>query len=150
MRTKIMLPVYILIAGLIIISCKREKDVQIMKSPPVSDAGLGFSIMLPTDSVELRGSGSDADGNIVSYSWSVIEIWSPANGPTAYEILYPHAPVTKVKNLLEGIYWFELLIEDNDGLTSKSKTSVNVVALNCPCFPNPCDSIGDPCDPWDY
>jgi hypothetical protein len=97
-----------------------------MNRPPVADAGPDLSIILPVDSVELRGSGTDADGIIVSYRWTKL------GGP----------------GLVQGVYVFGLKVTDDGGLSDHDAVMVTVSAT-CPCAPN-CDPWGDPCDPWDY
>ena len=49
--------------------------------PPVANAGIDQTITLPTNIVLLNGSGTDADGTIVSYAWTKI------SGPSAGTIL---------------------------------------------------------------
>ena len=39
---------------------------------PTANAGLDKTIILPTNSVSLAGSGTDADGTVVSYLWTKI------------------------------------------------------------------------------
>ena len=39
---------------------------------PIANAGADTVIRLPSDGALLKGSGTDVDGNIVSYSWSRI------------------------------------------------------------------------------
>ena len=46
--------------------------------PPVANAGVDNTITLPANSVTLSGSGTDADGTVVSYSWAKIS--GPAGG----------------------------------------------------------------------
>lgn len=58
--------------------------------PPVAMAGFDQTITLPDDSIELTGTGTDPDRNIVSYSWSKI------SGPSSFTIVYPNNAVTKI------------------------------------------------------
>jgi lysophospholipase L1-like esterase len=99
--------------------------------PPVANAGADISITLPSNSITLNGSGTDADGNIASYQWNKI------SGPTPYSISTPGAASTTVNNLEQGIYQFELTVTDNGGLTAKDIISVTVNAAPPPPPPAP-------------
>ena len=71
-----------------------------------------MNIKLPINSTELNGSGTDSDGNIISYSWAKV------SGPAV--ILYNTLSATlTLSNLLEGTYVFGLTVTDNDGATGK-------------------------------
>lgn len=90
--------------------------------PPIADAGIDQSIMLPTNSVVLDGSNSsDSDGTIVSYSWSKL-----SGG--IVNIVSPTSAITNVDGLKEGSYTFELLVTDNNGLTDTDSVNVTVSA----------------------
>src|SRR5258705_12184728 len=95
---------FFLIIVIIFISCKKEVIPLKINQPPVADAGPDLIIVLPTDSVELRGIGTDADGSVVSYEWTTL------SGPSMSAFINNNAPITKVKNLIEGIYVFELKV----------------------------------------
>ncbi|MDF2187501.1 PKD domain-containing protein [Paraflavitalea sp. CAU 1676] len=91
---------------------------------PVANAGKDVNIVLPNNSTTLDGSGStDPDGNntIATYSWTLL------NGPSQYTIANPAAATTALTNLAQGTYNFQLLVTDNDGLTS---TDVVVVIVS--------------------
>jgi hypothetical protein len=89
--------------------------------PPVADAGLDRTIDLPKNSIVLPGSGSDADGYIVSYSWSKI------SGPSAGYITDPFSAQSGASGLVAGVYQFQLTVTDNQGATA---TSVETVTVN--------------------
>jgi hypothetical protein len=90
--------------------------------PPVADAGLDQIITLPTNTLTLSGSGSDADGTILSYKWIKI------SGPSSYNIINPTSVVTDINNLVEGAYQFELKVTDNNGATATDIMQVTVSA----------------------
>ena len=46
--------------------------------PPTANAGADQLITLPTNTVSLNGSGTDADGTITAYAWTKIS--GPASG----------------------------------------------------------------------
>jgi len=99
--------------------------------PPVANAGLDQTITLPADSVTFSGSGSDADGVVVSYSWTKI------SGPSAYTIFNPILPSTNVTGLIQGVYLFELQVTDDNGATSADTIQVTVnAATNMPPVAN--------------
>ena len=91
--------------------------------PPVANAGADQSIMLPVNSVNLDGSASsDPDNNIASYSWMKI------SGPSSFNVSNVSTPQTQVKNLVQGVYGFELKVTDAGGLFSKDTVQVIVNA----------------------
>ncbi len=121
-------------------SCKKEKqDTNVpsrasLNQPPVANAGTDQNIILPTDSVELKGSGTDADGVIVNYEWVTL------TGPSAY-VFVINNNATSAKGLVEGRYEFQLKVTDNGGLSAKDNVVVYVLD---PTKPDPCYGC------WDY
>jgi len=91
--------------------------------PPVANAGSDQIITLPNNKITLSGSGSDADGSIVGYSWTQI------SGPSPAAIANSISGVTEVTGLVKGSYQFELVVTDNDGGTG---TSIVAVVVNAP------------------
>ena len=95
--------------------------------PPVSNAGSDQTITLPTNSINLSGSGTDPDGTIVSYEWTKI------SGPAAGTITNATSATTTVTGLVQGVYQFELKVTDNNGATGKDTIQVTVnAAANIP------------------
>ena len=90
--------------------------------PPVAKAGPNLTITLPVNNVTLSGSGTDADGTVVSYLWTKI------SGPSKYNIANPAVPVTNITGLAQGVYQFELRVTDNNGATATSIAQVTVNA----------------------
>jgi len=86
---------------------------------PTADAGVDETITLPTDSVNLDGSGStDSDGTITSYVWSFV------SGPSTIDpndIISP-----SVGSLVAGTYVFKLTVTDNEGATGEDTMSITV------------------------
>ena len=75
---------------------------------PTVDAGDDKTITLPTNSLTLQGSATDADGTIQSVNWT------QRSGPAATmsnESTYN----LKLTNLVAGTYTFRLNVRDNDG-----------------------------------
>ncbi|HJS55530.1 MAG TPA: PKD domain-containing protein [Chitinophagaceae bacterium] len=92
-----------------------------INQPPVVRIIYEGHILLPADSVYLVGSSSyDPDGQIVNYVWSKIA------GPGQFNIISPNSADTKVKNLVAGVYEFELKVADEWGLSSKRSAIVIV------------------------
>ena len=103
--------------------------------------------MLPADGFEINGSGTDADGHIVSYNWNIVAYYSQIG---RYAYFNYHTSIAKIPNLSQGTYWCTLTVTDDDGLSASDELVVKVVSEKCPCYPDPCDAFGDPCNPWDY
>jgi len=91
--------------------------------PPIAKAGSTQIITLPTDSVTLNGTASsDPDGSIITFLWTKI------SGPSSLAIANPDSAITKIKNLIQGVYSFELKVTDNEGLAAKDTMNVTVYA----------------------
>ena len=98
--------------------------------PPVSNAGVAQTIVLPQNTVTLDGSKSTApSGTIVSYEWKKL------SGGTAL-IADAGLSTTIVNNLTEGIYQFELKVTDNKGQTAIAIVTVTVKATPPPPVAN--------------
>jgi len=87
---------------------------------PVANAGSDRTITLPTNNVTLNGTGTDADGTIVSYLWTKI------SGPATFSIGTQSQANTAVNNLVEGVYLFTLRVTDNTGMTGLDTVKVTV------------------------
>jgi Tol biopolymer transport system component len=116
---------FISIACIIILSsCKKEKSCEGCNEnnkPPIAVAGLDKLITLLTDSVLLDGSSSnDPDGTINEWLWTKI------SGPASSTINNATSSRTIVKNLVAGIYQFELMVKDNKGFSDKDTVQVSV------------------------
>ena len=94
--------------------------------PPTANAGTDQSITLPTNTVSLTGSGTDADGTISSYNWTKI------SGPSAGTITNATSASTTVTGLVQGVYQFELKVTDNNGATAVDTVQITVNAANIP------------------
>ncbi|MDQ6608980.1 MAG: PKD domain-containing protein [Bacteroidota bacterium] len=99
--------------------------------PPIARAGADQTIILPTNTVTLDGSGSsDPDNNITTYLWTKI------SGPSSFTIANANNVKTMVSNLVQGVYAFELKVTDAGGLFSKDTVEVKVNAdLSTACDP---------------
>ena len=97
-------------------SCKKDT----VNKMPVADAGPSQTVTLPVESVSLTGTGSDADGKIVTY------LWEQVSGPSASVIVDPGAPSTVVQGLIQGTYVFQLSVFDNLGGIGTDTTVITV------------------------
>ncbi len=88
--------------------------------PPVANAGISATITLPTNSATLTGTGTDIDGQIVSY------LWSQVSGPSSTNIVTTASASTNIKNFIEGTYVFQLMVTDNKGATDVDTATVIV------------------------
>ena len=93
---------------------------------PVAYAGADITISLPSNTVNLNGTGTDPDGSIGAYQWTKI------SGPAGFVIASPAQAQTAVNNLLQGVYSFELRVTDNQGATGRDTVNVTVNAAGTP------------------
>lgn len=98
----------------------RDTVQVIVNMAPKAYAGTDKSITLPTNYVNLSGSGSDADGSIASYKWSKV------SGPSYYTFSSSTTAATRVSNLVAGSYVFRLTVKDNRGGTAYDDVVVTV------------------------
>lgn len=99
-------------------SCENCFDTGI---PPVAVAGKDTSIILPLDSLLFDGSFSyDPDGTISSWKWSEI------SGPGNVIFRNSDSSQTIVAELLQGTYYMELKVIDNDGLVDRDTIQLNI------------------------
>src|SRR5262245_32166352 len=106
--------------SIIAFSCKKSGEGK-HEHPPIAVAGTDKFITLPTDSVFLDGSGSrDLDGAITEWLWKKI------SGPASFTINHKSSPGTVVRNLVVGIYRFQLQVTDDEGLSSKDTLTIVV------------------------
>ncbi|MBX3255048.1 MAG: T9SS type A sorting domain-containing protein [Chitinophagaceae bacterium] len=98
--------------------------------PPVANAGSAVTITLPRDSVTLDGSKSTAEAGISSYEWSKV------SGPSGAVIQQPANGVTTVNGLKKGTYKFQLIITDNNGITSTASVTITVKDTPAPPVAN--------------
>jgi hypothetical protein len=96
--------------------------------PPVANAGPDMETSTASNTADLKGSAVDIDGTIVSYQWSKL------SGPASYKLVQAASAATKVNDLVEGVYVFQLTVTDDDGLTDTDETAVTVYVPG----------------PWDY
>jgi len=92
---------------------------------PVASAGPAQTIVLPTASVKLSGTGTDADGTVVAYRWSQV------SGPNTASFSSATIAAPTVGSLVAGSYVFSLIVTDDKGATSAAnQVTMTVVAAN--------------------
>jgi hypothetical protein len=93
-------------------------------TPPTANAGADKNVTLPTNSVLINGSGSDADGTISSYAWTTV------SGPNTPTLSGASTANLTASGLVSGAYVFRLTVTDNSGATGTD--DVNVAVYNVP------------------
>jgi gliding motility-associated-like protein len=88
---------------------------------PVANAGSDISITLPTNAVNLNGSGSDTDGSITSYAWAKV------SGPTGETLVGATTATLSLSNLVAGTYVYALTVKDNNVPAASATDNVTVV-----------------------
>ena len=95
---------------------------------PLAFAGGNFSFSLPTNSINLYGSGFDPDGQIVSY------VWTKKSGGAAV-LQNVDKPTVSITGLVSGQYEFRLRVTDNNGGTDEDIAVVTVSDAGTNIFP---------------
>ncbi len=99
------------------------KSATVSNTPPKVNAGTDKTITLPTNSATLTATASDADGSLVSYTWTKL------SGPTAGTIASPNALSTNITGLnYAGTYVYRITVKDNGGLTAQDDVAIIVNA----------------------
>jgi hypothetical protein len=107
----------------IVLSLKPSVVRQRLNKLPIADAGNFMQIQLPISKpVELNGSKSrDEDGKLVSIEWKQL------SGPTSLTISHKDSLVAHADGEFKaGTYAFELMVKDNLGSVSISRTALTV------------------------
>lgn len=91
-----------------------------INTPPIANAGSDKTITLPSSSVTLSGSGTDANGSIAKYSWTKV------SGPSSYTFSSTTVASPTVSSLVAGTYIFRLTVTDNAGATGYDNVNVTV------------------------
>jgi hypothetical protein len=92
--------------------------------PPTVNAGTDKTITLPTSTVTLTGTASDADGSIATYAWTKI------SGPAGSTFSSASSASTMANGLVQGSYIFRLTVTDNQGASASDDVAVTVNAAS--------------------
>lgn len=131
-------PLVIAASFILLFSCR--KAIQVAGIPPVADAGEDQSVYLPISYVTLDGSKSvDPEGRIVSYQWTRLK------GPANINLSESTNPRATVKSLSVGLYQFELLVTDNEGLTDRDTVEIVVYSIDPTPFTPPSPGLNSNC-----
>ena len=87
-----------------------------------ANAGSDKSLILPTSSVVLNGSGSPSTGSITSYAWSQV------SGPSTATLSGAATVNLTASALVQGAYVFRLTVTTSEGQTATDDAIVNVAA----------------------
>jgi hypothetical protein len=124
MKNNIYLLSGIILVFAVISSCKKEYSCEnciVQNKVPLAFAGKDTTISLPKESLLLDGSlSTDPDGSITAWNWRII------SGSSNAVIRNPRAAQTIAAGLVQGIYFFELKVTDNDGAVDTDTVKVNV------------------------
>jgi len=87
---------------------------------------LSSTLFAQTTFTTLQPTGSDPDGTVVNFTWSQI------SGPNTAAIVTPSSAtgITQVNNLIVGVYIFQVVGTDNQGLSAKDQMQVTVNKQN--------------------
>lgn len=89
---------------------------------PVANAGADKSVTLPATSTTLTGSGTDIDGTISSYVWSLV------SGPSNVTFSNAASASTTVTGLTGiGKYTLKLTVKDNNGAAKSDNIDLTVL-----------------------
>jgi len=103
---------------------------------PVVFAGPDATITLPTNTLVLNGSATDANGTVVSYTWSQV------SGPSTASFNSKVMAQPIVGGLVAGTYVFSLVATDNENATSVADQVTVIVNANV-VVTGPIASAGD-------
>jgi len=94
-----------------------------LNTAPNCYVGQDIILFFPTNFCLLYGGAYDRENNIRTFLWSKI------SGPSSFLIEHPDSLKTKVSNLQVGIYYFELIVLDSEGLSDKDTIKVTVAPV---------------------
>jgi hypothetical protein len=100
---------------------REEKVVETPHTGPVVNAGADIEIVLPVNTVALKGSASAAAGSSIKFYQ-----WSRKTGTGAFAFATPNSAETSVTDLEEGVYEFELSVTDDKDAVAKDDVKVTV------------------------
>lgn len=114
-------------------------------APPLANAGPDQTLTLPNNSTTLNGLASkDPEGTRLTYQWVKL------SGPSKGGVVSPTNATTKIRNLVQGTYVFQLTVKDAGGASATDTVSVvvrsgtasnSVVAANDIVITAPANSV---------
>lgn len=91
---------------------------------PIADAGLNYSISTSNSTYTIYGSGSDPEGQPITYQWAKL------SGPAAATLINATSPTLTVSGYIPGTYTFQLTVTDNNNASSSSSMVLTVSAVS--------------------
>ena len=92
----------------------------VVKNNPEAIAGEDKTLILPSTSVELQGSGTSTDDSPLEYKWNQL------SGPNNAILLNSNTNTVVLSELTEGIYTLELTVTDGSGLSGRDQVTIEV------------------------
>lgn len=96
-----------------------EVSITVLGSP-TANAGDDITLSFPSNSTQLNGTGTSADGSELSYAWEKI------SGPGETSFSDENSDSPTLDNLVEGTYVLQLTVTDQNGLTGTDQLHVHV------------------------
>lgn len=87
---------------------------------PTANAGPDKTITLPTNTINITGSGTDVDGTITSFAWTQL------SGPASATLANQNTKTVTVTTSTNGVYVFRLTIIDDDGASDFDDVQLTV------------------------
>jgi hypothetical protein len=110
-------------------------------SAPVAHAGPDQSVLVGA-TVELDGSGStDADGDLLSYSWSITSRPAGSQAQLAYESTDDDDPAPTFVADVAGVYVISLVVGDGKAFSTPSSVTVTAASGNVAPVANAGDDV---------
>lgn len=95
-----------------------EAGTPITPVAPTANAGQDFSVIMPNHTASLTAAGIP-EGAVVEYNWTQVQ------GPSS-PIFNSSLQEIELTNLVEGVYIFELMLTDANGLTTTDQVMISV------------------------
>jgi len=123
---KIVACLCIVLLSFVIFNSCTDKEVQTKK--PVVDAGPAVAMKVTADSVLLSATVTEENGTITEY------LWRKVSGEGTPDILTPNEKDTWVKNLVQGVYVFQIMVRNDNGDIGTDTVTVDVLEADTLTF----------------
>jgi|GEM_PF-3269401 len=98
--------------------------------PPTANAGNATTIFLPSRATLNASASKGNNASLVKYHWSQI------SGPNTDTLMKADSIIAKVGFSQTGVYVFQVLVTDNNGLTATSTVQITVNPASTPPYVN--------------